>query len=288
MKIRRGELPVEDRWILSRLSGTVSTATRLMDNFQFGEALRQLHDFIWGEFCDWYIELAKIRLRSKEAPSPLPVLVRVLETSLRLLHPFMPFVTEELWQSLKQRLPSGSQATESIMLAAYPEADEKAADLQAERIMESVIEIIRSIRNARAQYKVESARWIEAQVYAGELTPAITPYSPVIQTLARARPVTFLESQEEAPPSENVLALVLKEAEVVIPMESMVDMQAERERLEKEIEQTQAEVARLEARLEDRAFLTKAPPEVVDKERDKLAERKDKLERLKQQLTRFQ
>ncbi|MCK4368997.1 MAG: valine--tRNA ligase [Dehalococcoidales bacterium] len=288
MEIRRGELLVEDRWILSRLSGIVATATRLMDNFQFGEALRQLHDFLWGEFCDWYIELAKIRLLSKEAPSPLPVLVHVLETSLRLLHPFMPFVTEELWQNLKRRLPSDWQKLESIMLAAYPEADEKAADPTAERVMGAVIEIIHSIRNARAQYRVDSTRWIEAQVYAGELTPAIVPYSPAIQTLARARPVTFLESREEAPPSENVLALVLKEAEVVIPMESMVDLEAERERLEKEIGQSQAEVARLEARLKDKAFLTKAPPSVVDKERDKLAERKDKLERLKQQLTRFQ
>ncbi|GAH62386.1 unnamed protein product, partial [marine sediment metagenome] len=157
----------------------------------------------------------------------------------------------------------------------------------AERVMGAVIEIIHSIRNARAQYKVESARWIEAQVYAGELTPAITPYSPAIQTLARARPVTFLARREEAPPGESILALVLKDAEVVIPMESMVDLQAEGERLQKEIEQSQAEVARLEARLKDKAFLTKAPAAVVDRERDKLAIRKDKLERLKQQLGRF-
>ncbi|GAH79247.1 unnamed protein product, partial [marine sediment metagenome] len=165
---------------------------------------------------DWYIEFAKIRLRSGEVLSPVPVLVYVLETSLRLLHPYMPFVTEELWQNLRQRLPADWQATESIMLSAYPEADEKAIDPQAERVMESVIEIIHSIRNARAQYKVESTRWIEAQVYAGELTPAITPYSQVIQTLARARPVTFLARREEAPPSENILALVLKDAEVII------------------------------------------------------------------------
>jgi len=288
VRIQRDELPVEDRWILSHLSRTVSTVTRLMDNFQFGEAQRQLHDFLWGEFCDWYIEFGKIRLRSGEVPSPIPVLVHVLETSLRLLHPYMPFVTEELWQNLKQHLPSDWQPTESIMLAAYPEADEKAIDPAAERVMESIIEIIHAIRNARAQYRVESTRWIEAQVYAGELTPAIIPHSQAIQTLARARPVTFLGSREEAPPSENVLALVLKDSEVVIPMESMVDLQAERKRLQEEIEQSQAEVARLEARLKDKAFLTKAPPSVVNKERDKLAVRKDKLERLKQQLTRFQ
>jgi valyl-tRNA synthetase len=255
-----------------------------MDGFQFGETQRQLHDFIWGEFCDWYVELAKIRLGSGEKPSPLPVLVQVLETSLRLLHPFMPFVTEELWQNLKQRLPSDWQITDSIMLAAYPEVDEKAIDPQAERVMESVIEIIRAIRNARAQYKVEISRWVEAQVYAGELTPAIIPYSPAIQTLARARPVTFLGSRKEAPPTENVLALVLKDSEVIIPMESMVDLKAERKRLEGEIAQSQAQVASLEARLKDKAFLTKAPAAVVNKERDKLAITKDKLERLKQKL----
>jgi len=288
VEIQRSLLPVEDRWILSRLSHTVSTVTTLMENFQFGEAQRQVHDFLWGEFCDWYIEFAKIRLRSKEVLSPIPVLVYVLETSLRLLHPYMPFVTEELWQNLKQRLPSDWQATGSIMLAAYPQADEKAIDSPAERVMEPIIEIIHSIRNARAQYKVESTRWIEAQIYAGELTPAITPYSQAIQTLARARPVTFLARRREASPNENILALVLKDAEVVIPMESMVDMQAERERLQREVEQCQAEVASLEARLKDKAFLTKAPAAVVDKERDKLAIRKDKLERLKQQLIRFQ
>jgi valyl-tRNA synthetase len=278
--------PFEDRWILSRLSRTISTVTKLMQNFQFGEAQRQTHDFLWGEFCDWYVELAKIRLRSGKVPSPLPVLVRVLEMSLRLLHPCMPFVTEELWQNLKKRLPSGWQETESIMLAAYPEADEKAIDPEAERVTESVIEIIHSIRNVRAQYKVESARWIEAQVYAGKLTPAITPYSQTIQTLARARPVTFLDSRE-APRSEKSVALVLKESEVIIPMESMVDLKTEQKRLEKEIEETQTEIARLEARLKDKAFLSRAPAAVVDRERDKLATRRDKLERLKQGLDKL-
>ena len=281
IKIQQDKLSLEDRWILSRLSRTTSSVTSLMENFQFGEALGQIHDFLWGEYCDWYVEFAKIRLRSGEAPSPLPVLVHVLETSLRLLHPYMPFVTEELWQNLKQRLPSGWQKSESIMVAAYPEADEKAIDPKAERVMESVIEIIHSIRNVRAQYKVESARWIEAQVFASELKSAITAYSEAIQTLARARPVTFLSSREEAPPTENILALVLKESEVIIPMASMVDLEAERKRLEKEIEKSRTEIASLAARLKDKAFLSKAPAAVVEKERQKLATSKDKLERLK-------
>ena len=285
LEIQWSQLPVEDRWILSRLNRTVSDVTSLMEDFQFGEAQRQIHDFLWGEFCDWYIEFAKIRLRSAgEGPSSIPVLVYVLETSLRLLHPYMPFVTEELWQHLKKQLPPAWQVTESIMVSAYPVADEAAIDLQAEQVMECIIEIIHSIRNARAQYKVESTRWIEAQVYGGELTSAITPYSETIQTLARARPVTFPDKRQGNQPAENALTLVLKQAEVVIPMESMVDPEAEKKRLQREMEQSQAEVARLEARLRDNAFLTKAPAPVIKKERQKLSTLTDKLERLKQQL----
>jgi len=290
IEIQRSLLPVEDRWILSRLNRTIATVTNLMEEFQFGEAQRQIYDFLWGEFCDWYIEFAKLRLGStaKEALSPIPVLVYVLETSLRLLHPYMPFVTEELWQNLKSRLPSDWQAGESIMVAAYPKAEPPAIEPQAERVMESIIEIIHSIRNARAQYNVESNRWIEAQIYAGKYAPAIASYSQTIQTLARVRPVTFLDSEQESPPEKNALVLVLKETKVVIPMESVVNLEAERKRLQKEIEQRQAEVARLEARLSDKAFLTKAPTAVVDKERHKLIENKARLERLKEQLVKLQ
>jgi len=285
MEIKRNLLPVEDRWILSRLSRTVSSVTSLMDDFQFGEAQRQIHDFLWGEFCDWYIEFAKIRLRSAgESASPLPVLVHVLETSLRLLHPYMPFVTEELWQNLKKYLPPSQQTAESIMVTVYPEADVTTIDPKAEEVMEAIIEIIRSIRNTRAQYKVENTRWIEAQIFADKLTSVITPYSETIQTLARARPITFLNTWQEGSQGENALVLVLKEAEVVIPLESMFDLKAERKRLQKEIEQSQAEIVRLKTRLEDKNFLSKAPAAIIDKERQKLYTISDKLERLKQQL----
>jgi valyl-tRNA synthetase len=278
-------LPVEDRWILSRLNRTVANVTNLMEDFQFGEAQRQIHDFLWGEFCDWYIEIAKIRLQSaQDIVSPIPVLVYVMETSLRLLHPFMPFLTEELWQNLKKRLPSGWQDRESIMIAPYPEASETATDPEAERVMASIIEIIRSIRNARAEYKVESSKWITAQIYAGRLSQAISLHSETIQSLARAKPVTFYSNRQERTAKESALTLVLQETEVVIPMESMLDLAAERERLQKEIEQSQSAIAQLEARLKDRDFLTKAPKAVIDKEQDKLVLRKAKLERLREQL----
>ena len=156
-----------------------------MDDFQFGEAERQIHDFFWGEFCDWYIEIAKLHLSKPDSPA-LAVVTFVLENTLRLLHPFMPFITEELWQNLKQRLPEGSLNPSSIMIAPYPVANEKAFDPEAERIMDSVIEIVRSIRNARAEHKVEASKWIEAHVYADELTSAIASQSAAIETSSQS------------------------------------------------------------------------------------------------------
>ncbi|MDD5038357.1 MAG: valine--tRNA ligase, partial [Dehalococcoidales bacterium] len=288
MKIQQDSLPAEDRWILSRLSRTISNVTRLMEDFQFAEAQSQIYDFLWGEFCDWYIELAKIRRRpaNEGALSPVPVLFYVLEMALRLLHPYMPFVTEELWQSLKQCLPSDWQGGDSIMVAPYPVADIKAVNPEVERIIESVIEIVHSVRNARAENNVESGRWIEAQIY-GKLTPALSAYSQAIETLARAKPVTFMEARQEDVSSKNAVVLVLKETEVVIPMESMVDIEAETKRLQAEIEQSRSEVARLEARLKDSAFLTRAPAAVIDKERQRLHNVSDKLTRLIQQINKY-
>ncbi len=282
-------LTVEDRWILSRLNRTIGTVQGLMRDFQFGEAEHQVHDFLWNEYCDWYIELSKTRLNTGDgqAVSPIPVLVHVIESSLRLLHPCMPFVTEELWQQLKQRLPEGWQEKESIMISAYPEADERYYDAESERIIETVIEIVRSVRNARAQYNVENSKWIEAQVFGGELTEALERYTKAIETLAKARPVIITGSKEEMPSGDKVLAIVLKETEVVIPMESMVDIEAEKKRLQKEIDDSQAQADRLEVRLKDRNFVEKAPAVVVDKERQKREALLDKISRLKQQLQNY-
>jgi valyl-tRNA synthetase len=258
-----------------------------MSSFHFEEAQSLIHGFLWGEYCDWYIEMAKIRLR-QGGLSPAPVLVHVLETALRMLHPFMPFVTEEIWQTLRRSCPQGWQKTDTIMLAAYPEADLAAIDAESERVMETVVDITRAIRNARSEYNVESGAWVEAQVHAGDLTAAVAAYLPAIESLARTRPLTFLERRREARPGENVLVCVLKEAEVVIPMASMVDVDAEKARLTKEIEQNDVEANRLEVRLQDGQFLTRAPATVVEKERTKLVSIKDRLARLRQELARLQ
>jgi valyl-tRNA synthetase len=277
---------IEDRWILSRLNRLVLSVDELMSGFQFGEAERQIHDFFWGEFCDWYIEIAKIRL-SRSDFSPLPVVALALDTTLRLLHPFMPFITEELWQGLRQRLPEGSFDSGSIIIAPYPVGNKKFVDDEAELVMESVIEIIRSIRNARAEHKVAAGKWIEARVYADKLQLAIASKSEVIETLAKARPLAVLSRSQRQAKEEKALVLVLKEAEVVLPWAGMVDVAAEKGRLEGEISVVEREIERLGQRLKDSAFVSRAPAAVVDKERDKLRGYKDKLLRLRQELSQL-
>jgi valyl-tRNA synthetase len=286
LKIRQESLTVEDRWILSRLSRTETTVDKMMSDFQFGEALSAIYDFLWNEYCDWYIELAKVRLNpeNKEAVSPLPVLINVLETALRLLHPFMPFVTEELWQNLKSRLPAEWQKTESIMIAKYPQADKDAVDTGAENIIESVIDITRAIRNIRAENKVDPTKWIAADIYSGKLAAAIIPYASAIQSLAKVKPLEFKDGRVTGAQSEKFAVAVLKEADVIVPMASMIDLAVEREKILKEIAQIDADVARLEIRLQDEAFLSKAPAPVVAKEKERLVERKERAARLRQQI----
>jgi len=278
---------IEDRWIDSQLNRLIKNVTGLMEQFQFGEAEQQIYDFVWSKFCDWYIEIAKIRLRSQLTPSPLPFLVNTLEKSMRLLHPAMPFVTEELWQSLKQRLPDKGQMPGSIMIAPYPFADDKAFAPEAERVMDSVIEIIHSIRNIRAQYKVKPNRWIEARVYTGTLLSGLTTQANIIETLAKVRPLTILGRQEREPTEDKALVLVLKEAEVVVPLAGMVDRRTEEQRLVTESKEIKGRIAQLESRLRDNAFLSKAPSHVIDREKQKLATLEDKLKRLHRELSQL-
>ncbi len=289
ISIHIDKLTVEDRWLISRLNRTIATVNTAIDAYHFEEAQSTIHDFLWGEYCDWYIELAKIRTKNATTENnPIPVLIHVLETALRLLHPFMPFVTEEIWQSLKKASLSTTMQAESIMVTEYPETDNSLIDIEAERVIDTVIDIIRSIRNTRAEHNVENNIWIEAQVYAGELTPSVLLHAQAIESLARVKPLIFLEKHRESKPGENVLVNVLKEAEVTIPMASMVDVEAEKLRLQKEINQNQAEANRLDTRLQDSQFLSRAPAAVVEKEQAKQLMIKDKLSRLKQELDRLQ
>ncbi len=276
-------MPVEDRWILSRLDRLVVKTDRLLGDFQFGEAEMQIHEFLWGEFCDWYVELAKIRLREGSSPSPVPVLAQTLETSLRLAHPYMPFITEEIWQTLISHLQWDESRPDSIMIAPYP-TGRGYIDDQAEAEMGSVIEIIHSIRNARAESKVESARWIEAQIYARGRS-VVEAHRQAIEALARVRPLAISDQRREDKTHEGAMVLVLKDVEIVLP--AMTDLDAERQRLLGEKEALEARVADLKIRLSGEAFLSRAPSSVVEKERGRLLDSEDRLQKIRDRLAQL-
>jgi len=277
-------LPLEDRWIISRLNSTVAEAGVLMKAFEFGEALRKIHDFLWGEYCDWYIELSKTRLGGSGGVSPLPVLVHVMEAALRLLHPYMPFVTEELWQNLKNAF--GLNCGDSIMVSSYPEAADIGVDVTADAVINGLIDIVRAMRNTRAEYEVEVNRLIEATVYAGELADLLKPYPGAIETLSKAKVSIEAERTGEVPP--QALALVLGAGEVVIPMSSMFDLRTEMERIVKDMTEATLEIGRLEKLLGDEAFCGKAPAAVVEKQQEKLAAARDRLARLREHKERLE
>jgi valyl-tRNA synthetase len=274
-----------DRWIMSRYSHLVSDVDRLMQAYHFGEAGRQIQEFLWSDFADWYVEVAKVQLEGDEAHqrTTRDVLLMVLEGTLRLLHPFMPFVTEEAWQYLTVQ---GERHAESLMLARYPTPAESASLVNelAERDWSLVQEVIVGVRNIRTEYKVEPARWVAATVVAGGRRELIETQRTVIARLARVADeqlvvVDRLEGQPGA-----AAALVVQEIEVFLPLAGLVDLEAERLRLRRELEAAEADIARREARLANEGFVARAPEVVVQRERDGLAAVQATAERLRERL----
>jgi valyl-tRNA synthetase len=209
-----------------------------------------------------------------------------METSLRLLHPFMPFVTEEVWQSLRPFINRDGNP-DSIVIAPYPVADTKAYDPAAEEALETVTDVIRSIRNTRAQYRVPSNKPVAAGVYSDRFDGLLKEYSVIIEAMAVARPLSVARRDRRPSGGEKSVVEVLKGAEVVVPMSGMVDTAAERQRLEKEIASLDDAIGKLEARLSGSAFVSQAPPAVVQKEKDRLASYRDKASRLRQELSQL-
>ncbi|MDP7620138.1 MAG: valine--tRNA ligase, partial [Dehalococcoidia bacterium] len=212
----------EDRWIMSRLQRVTSTVTQMFEDFQLGQAEQVLRDFIWDEFFDWYIELAKVRLRSGDN-EPVPYLTAVLEQSVRLLHPFMPFVTEEIWQNLIARFPGLSGGAESVMVAAYPRTEESLIDDDTEEEMRVVVDLIRAVRNSRTELKIEPNHPAEVIVDAGGSFAAIESEMEAIRALARAEPLTLLGANDDRPDPQQAKTTVLGEVTVMVPLAGLVD-----------------------------------------------------------------
>ena len=285
----------QDRWILSRLNRLAADVQRHMEEYNFGEAQRAVHDFMWHEYADWYIEMAKIRMRgSPDGPSPMPFLAYVLERILRLLHPFMPYVTEEIWQTLLEFLPTAPDMPEALIVAGYPEADQSFIDDKAEAEIGSVIEMVRAIRNMRAEFRIQPNQSVEAIVETPEIAVIAEAEADAIKTLARVDPLTIIGGPagdngnvgSSDDPKDRV-SLVLQSGTVTIPLGGLVDLDQERQRLRDEIDEIQTNHARLSARLRDENFTSKAPEEVVDRERNRLEGIEERRSRVEEILSRL-
>ncbi|MGN1194174.1 MAG: valine--tRNA ligase [Acutalibacteraceae bacterium] len=260
------ELALEDKWVLSLFNKLTKEVTENLEKFELGIAVSKLYDFIWDIFCDWYIELAKIRLQQggEKATQVKAVLVCVMSETLKLLHPFMPFITEEIWQTLPHE-------GETIMKAPWPVYSEKLVFAEDEAKMEIIMEAIRAIRNRRGEMNVPPSR--KAHVYiATDKTEEFETATVFMQRLASASDVTVGEGFD----IPNAVSIVTAHAKIYIPMGDLVDFEAERKRLAKEKENAEKKLAQINNKLSNPGFLSKAPQQVVDgqkAEAEKLTEK---------------
>ena len=270
------ELSLADRWILSRFSKTIEKASQALNEYEFDEYATAIYNFTWHELCDWYIEIAKKDLYGNNEERKLTVqniLVKVFDGLLRLAHPVMPFITEEIWQ----KLPTSDR--ESILLSSFPEPEPELLDEEAEKSMQFLMEVITAIRNIKASMNIPLTKKITALAKAeGTELSLLKDYSDYITTLS------FLESfsadaSTERPPQSAVR--VVGKTEIYVPLGEIIDFDKERERLERELKKVEKELERVRKKLSNKNFLEKAPAEVVEKERNiekELLERKARIE----------
>ncbi|TRO42677.1 valine--tRNA ligase [Pseudomonas sp. ALS1279] len=278
------ELSPVDRWIISALQRTEADVTRHLDAFRFDLAAQTLYEFIWDEYCAWYLELVKPVLWDENAPierqrGTRRTLVRVLEVILRLAHPFMPFITEEIWQRIKAQ---AGVSGETLMLQPWPVANESRIDAAAEGDIEWVKQLMLGVRQIRGEMKISMAKRIDIIVAnaSAEDLRRLADFEPLLSKLAKLESVRVLAAGEEAPMSATTL---VGEMEVLVPMAGLIDKDAELARLDKEIGRLQGEVQRVGGKLNNQGFVAKAPAEVLDKERAKLAEAEQALAKMVEQ-----
>jgi valyl-tRNA synthetase len=278
-----------DRWILSKLARLTQNVTQLINDFQLGEAGRQINEFFWSDYCDWYVEIAKVQLQGDEElrRSTTGILRSVLDQSLCLLHPYMPFVTEEVWHYLynisepnKEQWPASA-----LIVAPWPTANTSALDDDAEQRFGLLQEVITRIRDARNQMNVEPARRIPVIIAVGKAAwgadgdlAMFEAQAPLIEFLAHTEKPQLYAELERKP--EQAMSVLAGSVEIYLPLAGMLDIAKEMERLDKELMQARQEVARLQAKLANENFVTRAKPEVVEKEREKLVVQEERVGKL--------
>ncbi|NLK07244.1 MAG: class I tRNA ligase family protein, partial [Firmicutes bacterium] len=271
-------LSLADEWILSRYHTTIEETTRWLERYDLGEAARVLYEFVWTELCDWYVEMIKPSLygRLGEGAKQVSqyVLWYVLEGTLRLLHPFMPFITEEIWQHLPHE-------GETIMLADWPES--AGVCINAEQQMASIMDIVRAVRNIRSEQKVAPGREISAIIHADAAKQDLLDNNRgYLKVLARVGELEIGSPKNDKP--ERALTAVAGGVEIYLPIAGLVDIQQETTRLKKDLEAVGKEIARARGMLANEGFVNNAPKEIVDKEKTKLSQLKDKEMALKERL----
>ena len=257
------EYSLADKWILSRMNTLVNEVTENMEKYELGIALQKVYDFMWTEFCDWYIELVKGVLYGEDEKAKgivYNVLNEVLQTGLKLLHPVMPFITEEIYTTLTDG--------ETIVVSNWPEYNEALKDAKAEKDMDFIIEAIKGLRNVRAEMNVPPSRKAKVIAHAtAEAKEAFISGVNYIEKLASASEVAFINDKNEVP--ENAVSLVVKGGELFMPLLDLVDKEKELERLNKEKKKLEGEVERIDKKLSNQGFVSKAPQAVIDGEKEK-------------------
>ncbi|MFP3869296.1 MAG: valine--tRNA ligase [Syntrophobacteria bacterium] len=270
-----------DRWVLSRLHEVVRQVNEALDYYHFNDAASALYQFTWHEFCDWYLELIKPVLygdNEEQRKVTQVILAEALSAILRMLHPIMPFVTEELWH----QLPGGDG---SIMVARFPEADSYPVDRQAEEEMALIMEVITTIRNIRGEMNIGPAVWVDAVAFGPEACGRqLEAYSNYVRDLAR---LSRLEVRRSGERPRMAASAVVGELEIFVPLEGIFDFREESRRLQKEISKVQPELARSQRKLANHEFLARAPAEIIAKEQRKSERLSAKLEKLQARLGRF-
>jgi valyl-tRNA synthetase len=285
----RAHVGPADRWILSRAAATIVAVDRAVAQYAFGDASQILYEAIWNEYCDWAVELAKIRLVDESLPAAEReatwwTLVEALDTYLRLLHPIMPFLTEAIWE----RLPKSAGDPTMLIVADWPTAAARLSDSAAEVEVSALIDLVRAVRNARSEARIEPGAWLPVDVFVPDsLGPAFEALRPAIERLARARPLrreTSLEAVRRG--VERGLSVIAGEIEAVVRPAATDEAQAERDRarLERELAEAEALLSSARARLANEAFTSKAPPGVVEGTRARAAELEELVARLAQRL----
>jgi valyl-tRNA synthetase len=266
-------LLIEDKWILSKINSLAKEVTENLDKFELGIAIQKLYDFIWDVFCDWYIEIAKIRLQGEDENAKADVkavLVFVLTNILKLLHPFMPFITEEIYQAIPHDY-------ESIMISDWCKYDESLCFVDDEAEMEKIMSAIRAIRNRRAQMNIPPSKKSKVYVETAN-TQTFSNGADFIKRLAYANEVTVAESFGDL---GNVVTIITDDAKLYIPLGDLVDFEAEKKRLEKELAQAEDKLAFITKKLSNPGFVNKAPEKVVQQNRDDATKLEEKIASIK-------